>query len=285
MEQMLSKMEVAMQVRGLRPHTRETYRRCVRKLAMHSGLSEEELGAQTVEAFLVTLMRRELSASSRNVYSSAFRFLFRHVLGRPVEALRIPAARAPKKLPVVLSGTEIVRLFRAFDSIKHYSIASCCYGAGLRIQEACQLEFRDIESSRKLLRVRSGKGGKERVVPLSPRLLRTLRAYYKKERPAGPLLFPGRHGKAPITRAAFHIALRKARKRAGIESRVSAHLLRHSYATHLLEAGVDLRTIQVRLGHVSLRTTARYIHVTPNRIGVVVSPLDLLGTPDAAPLG
>lgn len=288
MDEMLKKMEEQMLTRGLADRTRAAYLRHVQSLAQYHDRSPDEIGLEEVEAFLLHLCRdRGLSSSTRNQYAAGLRFLFTITLGRREWVQSIPFARTPSKLPTVLSGSEIERLLGCFDSATHRTIATLCYGAGLRITEACSLEIGDIDGQRRVLRIRHGsKGGKHRELPLSRRLHRQLRAYYREVRPEGPLLFPGRAKEPrPITREAFHVALQKAVASAGIDKSVSAHTLRHSYATHLIEAGADLRAVQLLLGHASIETTAIYVHLTHARQGRLPSPLDLLGTEHAKRFG
>jgi len=288
MDEMLKKMEEQMLTRGLADTTREAYLRHVRALADYHGRSPDALGLDDIEAFLLHLFRdRGLSSSTRNQYAAGLRFLFTTTLGRREWVCSIPFARTPSKLPTVLSGSEIERLLASFDSPTHRTLATLCYGAGLRVTEACSLEVGDIDGQRRVLRVRHGsKGGKHRELPLSRRLHRQLRAYYREVRPPGPVLFPGRGTrKRSITREAFHIALQKAIATAGIDKAVSAHTLRHSYATHLIEAGADLRAVQLLLGHASIESTAVYVHLTHARQGQLPSPLDLLGTEAAKRFG
>jgi len=180
-------------------------------------------------------------------------------------------------VPTVLSGSEVARLLAALETDKHRALVMLAYGAGLRASEACKLRIEDVDPKRMLLHIRDTKRGRERYVMLSPRLLAMLRAYWKVSRPKGPQLFPGRDLGKRLTRAAMHKAIVKAAKLAGITKRVSPHTLRHSFATHLLEAGTDLRTLQVLLGHASLKSTMAYLHISTARVQSVASPLDALG--------
>ena len=202
-----------MLTRGLADSTRAAYLRHVQSLAQYHDRSPDEIGLEEIEAFLLHLCRdRGLSSSTRNQYAAGLRFLVTTTLGRREWVCSIPFARTPSKLPTVLSCSEVERLLASFDSPTHRTIATLCYGAGLRVTEACSLEIGDIDGQRRVLRIRHGsKGGKHRELPLSRRLHRQLRAYYREVRPEGPLLFPGRGTrKRPITREAFHVALQKA---------------------------------------------------------------------------
>jgi site-specific recombinase XerD len=215
-----------------------------------------------------------------NVYAGAIRFLYSVTLKRPQDVTEVVRMKVPMRLPAVLSGTEVERLLGAVRGIKHRALVLLAYGAGLRVSEIARLEVGDIDPKRMLLHVRQSKRGRERYVMLSPILLRALRAYWKRARPSGPHLFPGRDPDKLMTRVAIHKAIRKAARRAGIEKRVSPHTLRHSFATHLVEAGTDLRSVQVLLGHASLRSTVGYVHVSAARVQALKSPLDELGTPE-----
>jgi site-specific recombinase XerD len=170
----------------------------------------------------------------------------------------------------------MARLLGALASDKQRVLVMLAYGAGLRVSEACGLRIDDIDAKRMVIRVRHAKRGRERHVMLSPRLLQALRVYWKKSRPAGPCLFPGRYGQATIGREAVQKAIVQAVRRAGITKRVSPHTLRHSFATHLLEAGTDLRALQVLLGHASLKSTMTYLHVSTARVQSIASPLDAI---------
>jgi site-specific recombinase XerD len=270
-------MMAALEVRGKRPLTCETYLRCVRQFCeRYAGTDPSLLGADEVEAFLVELMReRGYGARTRNVYASALRFLYAVVLRRPEVVCTIAKARQVATLPVVLSAEEVVRLIDALSPL-HRTVAMLCYGAGLRVSEAVSVRVGDIDSERGVLRVPDGKGGKAREVALCSRLLVALRAWWRMRRPQGEHLFPGRKGRPCLTRAAVHKAMHVGCRRAGIDKRVSPHVLRHSFATHLLEAGTDLRSVQMLLGHASIRTTALYVHVSRERLAKIESPLQRL---------
>lgn len=285
--ELLRKMHDQMEVRGFSEGTRRCYLRHARAITEHFGRCPSELGLEDVEAFLLHLSREQgLAPQTRNQCASALRFMFGTTLGRNWTP-SVPFARRPKLLPVVLSGTEVERLLAAIDSVTHRTIALLCYGAGLRASEACSLRIEDVDGKRQVLVIRhASKRGKHRQVPLSARLHRELRSYYRQVRPAGPYLFPG-HGAipGPITTTAFHLALAKASAQSGIAKRISAHVLRHSYATHMIEAGADLRAVQLLLGHASVETTAMYVHLTRTRRAQLPSPLDLLGTRTAERFG
>ena len=286
MESLLQQVRSCIQVRGWSPLTEEAYLRHVRKFSEHFGRCPSELGAEHAERYLLHLAQaRKLSSSTRNQCAAALRFLYTVVLRRPEQAAWIPNTKSKKRLGAVLSGTEVVKVLRSLSNRRHRTLALLCYGAGLRVREACRLQIDDIDTRRSVLLIRDAKGQKDRQVTLSPRLLKALRAYYKQYRPAGPYLFEGRGSGRPLSAAAFQIALRKAAQRAGIPKRVTPHVLRHSYATHMVEAGADLRSVQLLLGHNSLRSTVRYVHLSHARQKALPSPLDMLGTEPGAALG
>ena len=230
MSDLLAEMDTALEVRGRRRLTREAYVGCVRRFFLHhAGRDAGALGADDVEAFLAQLTtQRRLSARSRNVYAAALRFLYAVVLRRPEVVTAIPKARVPRLLPVVLDASEVARFVAALRSPLHRTIAMVCYGAGLRIGEAVALRVCDIDSKRGVIRIHDGKGGCQREVPLCPKLLQALRAWWRTRRPSGPYLFPGRAGVGHVTTRAMAIAMKKARTRAGLGKRVSPHALRHS---------------------------------------------------------
>lgn len=187
--------------------------------------------------------------------------------------------------PDILSGSEVARVLKHATSLQYKALFMLLYGSGLRITEARSLEIGDVDSTRMVLHVRGAKNRHDRIVPLPQRTLEALRANYRAARPKGPLLFPGRSGDRPLTRNAVAKALRKAESQAGLGKSVHPHLFRHSFATHLLETGVDLRTVQILLGHRSLQSTARYTHLSEARRERLISPLDLLGTKEGQALG
>ncbi|MGF1467780.1 MAG: tyrosine-type recombinase/integrase [Sandaracinaceae bacterium] len=287
MDAHIERMGEQMALRGLAKGTREAYRRHVVGCTAFHGRAAGTLSVDDVDGYLVHLLRdRGLSGSSRNQAGAALRFFFERVLGKPQWRSAVPFCRLPKTLPVVLSGSEVERLLASFDSPVHRAIATLCYGAGLRVTEACSLRVGDIDGRRRLLHIRHGsKGGKQRQVPMAGRLYLELRAYWRQVRPSGERLFPGRGTGRPLTREAFGRALAPAVDRAAITKPVRAHTLRHSYATHLIEAGADLRSVQLLLGHASLETTTLYVHLTHARRGQLPSPLGLLGTPAAERFG
>jgi integrase/recombinase XerD len=265
-----------MQLRTFAPGTVSVYVNCIARFARHFGKSPELLGPEDVRAYLLHLIeQRRPSWSYYNQNLHALRFLFNVTLGRKWVLEHIACPKQPKRLPVVLSPDELTRFFAAIASLKYRAVLMTAYAAGLRVSEVAALRVEDIDSHRMVIRVQQGKGRKDRYVMLSPKLLELLRTYWKAARPR-TWLFPGRDPNRPITASAVIKACRRARRAAGLEKRVTVHTLRHSFATHLLEAGTDLRTIQVLLGHHSPRTTARYTHVSPAAVRSTTSPFDRL---------
>jgi len=266
-----------MQVRNLAPHTQRSYLQQVSQFARHFGKSPELLGPDDVRTYQIHLSQdRQLSASSMLVAVAAIRFLYRVTLKREwcIDDA-VPTCRKPQRLPVVLSRDEVGRFLDAVDLLKHRVILTVCYAAGLRISEAVRLTSAAIDSQRMVIRIEEGKGRKDRYVMLSPKLLDVLRDYWRTVRPK-QWLFPGDLPGRPITTSAVEVVCRRARAAAGIEKPVTPHSLRHAFAVHLLEAGADLRTIQLLLGHRSLSTTARYLRLATNKVCATASPLDAL---------
>lgn len=281
------RMIADLQLRRYSPRTCEEYLRCARRFVQHYMRSPEGLGEREVRAYLLHLVRvRKASPSVHKMHVAAIRFLYVHTLSRPEAVRWLPWPKVPRPLPVVLSADEVRSLLESFESPKYVAVAMCMYGAGLRISEACSLTPADIDSARGLIHVRDGKRGRDRYVMLADRLLDALRAYWRVARP--PLdgyLFPGAVPRSHVSPDTVRSVLKKAAVATRLRKRVTPHVLRHSFATHLLEAGTDVRVIQVLLGHGSIRTTARYTHVSPNHIGKTKSPLDILATGAAKPLG
>jgi site-specific recombinase XerD len=265
-----------MQMRNLSPHTQEAYVRAVARLAAYYNTSPDRLEPEQIRNFLVHLVQQRVSSSLFNQIRCALSFFYRITLGREVALDRIACQKQEKKLPVVLSQAEMAQFFAAIRRLKYRALFMTVYAAGLRVSEVVALRVEDIDSQRMVIRVCQGKGKKDRYVMLSPQLLPILRDYYKAFRPSRWLFFGHDKGR-PLNRRAVWLACRRIARRAGLSKRVTVHTLRHSFATHLLEAGVDLRTIQALLGHRSLRTTALYTYVSLERIAATPSPLDLLG--------
>ena len=267
-----------MRLRNLSPHTIDAYVLAVKQFATHFKRSPEQLGGDRVRQYLLHLVQeKRVSWSRYNIARCALQFLYQVTLGRDERFEKLPCARVPKRLPTVLSGHELRRLFDvAARDVKHKALLMTLYGSGLRVSEVAALRPGDIDSNRMLIHVRLGKGAKDRMTKLSPRLLEVLREYWRAVHPK-TWLFPsaGEPSRSLDTGSICRTVHRLAR-RAGIAKSVTPHTLRHSYATHLLDAGTDLRTIQVLLGHRNLKTTAIYLHVSQAKIAAAASPLDLL---------
>ncbi len=243
-QRLRDKMREDLELRGMSANTITTYVRCARRFAEYHGRSPCAMGAAEIRAFLLHLVQeRKLAALTINVHAAALKFLYEVTLERPEETTRMPRMRVPMHIPVVLTAVEVSQLLAALTTDKHRALVMLAYGAGLRVSEVCNLRIDDIDPKRMLLHVRHSKRGRERYVMLSPKLLRALRAYWKTSRPVGPHLFPGRDSGKLLTRAAVHRAMVKAARRAGIPKRCSPHTLRHSFATHLLDAGTDLHHV------------------------------------------
>jgi site-specific recombinase XerD len=262
-----------MRLRNLAPRTIETYVDCVAAFAGYFGTSPEHLGPDHIRAYLLHLVEQKASWSHFNQARSALRLLYHTTLKRPWVDDGVVCVKTPRKLPVVLSLEEVAQFFAAVGNLKHRAILMTAYAAGLRLSEVVALRVEDIDSQRMVIRVRQGKGRKDREVMLSPRLLAVLRRYWLAERPSG-YLFPGRHPDRPISPSSVQKICKAALRASGLKKRISPHSLRHSFATHLLEAGTDVRTIQVLLGHSHVSTTARYTHVSTARLQATSSPLD-----------
>lgn len=273
-DRVLAAAEAELRLRGYSARTRKAYLKHIRMFFRRLDGSPEDLDEGSVRTFLLHRIRHDgVSRAYHDQAVSALRFLYRHVLGRPRVADRIPRPRSERKLPTVLSRGEVERLIEAIDNPKHTALVMITYSAGLRVGEVLRLRVADIDTERRAIFVRGAKGRKDRYTLLSDRALEAIRAY-RRTMPTGPWLFPGaRPGRHLTARSAQKIVVR-ACERAGIRKRVTPHTLRHSFATHLLEAGVDLRYIQELLGHASSRTTQVYTHVGRREIGRIRSPLD-----------
>jgi site-specific recombinase XerD len=264
-----------MTIRNLSPATQRSYISAVSKFSRHFRRSPDRLGLDEVRDFQVHLVAKGVSWGSLNQVVCALRFFYGVTLGEAAIPERIPYARTPRKLPVVLSADEVVRFLEAVSGLKSRAALTTAYAAGLRASEVAGLLIEDIDSDRGVIRVRHGKGAKDRDVMLSPQLLGILRTYWRLARPRR-FLFPGRDEGRSINPTVLHAACRSAAKAAGLSKRVTLHTLRHSFATHLLENGADIRIIQALLGHANLSSTARYTHVASHTIRATPSPLDRL---------
>ena len=272
-----------MGIRNLAENTQLSYLQQVSAYARYFGRSPEELGPEQVRAYQAYLVKdRKLAASSVGTATAALRFLYKVTLKRDWVPDDIPMPKRPFRLPIVLSPGEVVHFLSCVQSLKHRTILATLYAAGLRVSEATHLCVTDIDSKRMVLRVDQGKSRKDRYVMLSPRLLQQLREYWKLARPK-TWLFPGDLPGHPITRDAVGQACQKAQRASGIAKPITPHSLRHAFATHLLEAGTDVRKIQLLLGHRSLATTSRYLKVATSTVCATVSPLDLLPIVEPSP--
>lgn len=266
-------------LRNYSPKTIGLYVNHVARLARHYGKSPDRLSQEEIRRYLVYLVEeRGQSVGSYRQALAALRYFYRWVLKRGDLVQDILAPRPERRLPVVLSVDEVQRLFAAIVSFKHRMILMTAYSAGLRVAETVNLKVTDLDSQRMVIRVVQGKRKKDRYTVLSPVLLEMLRHYWWAARPVS-YLFPGRSLDRPVSVATVQRACREAGAQAGIEKTVTPHTLRHSFATHLLEGGTDVRVLQSLLGHSSIRTTALYTHVSTRLIGSTISPLDQLGTP------
>ena len=254
-----------MTVRNLSPATQQSYVHAVAKFGRFFGRSPARLGLEEVRAFQVHLVAGGVSWPALNQTVCALRFLYGVTLKQADLPERIPYARTRRKLPVVLSADEVVAFLEAVPGLKARAALTTAYAAGLRASEAAGIKVANIDSRRMVIRVEQGKGGRDRYVMLSPQLLGILRSYWKLTRPVH-WLFPGRDGEHPIGPTVLHAACRSACAASGLSKRVTVHTLRHSFATHLLESGTDIRIIQALLGHSSLNTTARYTQVATSTI-------------------
>ena len=266
-------------LRNRAPQTIRAYTGWVADFARHFHASPDRLGPEHVRSYLLHLIQDR--QASWNVYRQArlaLQFFYTVTLGREWVVEKIARPKEPKKLPVVLSREEMARFLDALNNPKHRALLMTAYAGGLRLSEVAHLRVEDIDSARMVVHVRQGKGHKDRDVMLSPRLLAVLREYWKACRP-GPFLFPGQKPDRPVALRTVQMVCQRALKASGLSKHVHMHTLRHSFATHLLESGTDLRTIQVLLGHHSFGTTARYLHITTAALKSTRSPFDGLEPP------
>lgn len=285
MGQLRDRMEEDLKLGGYSPSTRRIYLLYARLFSKFHKRSPAEMSEPEIRQYLLHLIEeRKISGQTFRQVRAGLTFLYTVTLRRPLEVEHLAVQRQPVRLPEVLSGTEVAALLAAVQSPKYRGILMTMYAGGLRVSEACHLRPEDIDSKRRVILVRAGKGGRDRYTLLSERLLVFLRDYWRKMRPQG-WLFPGhtqaRHASPDTVRQVFQTALAAAR----ITKKVTPHVLRHCFATHLLETGNDVTVVQTLLGHASLRATEVYTHISVEHLGRTRSPLDLLGTPDAAVLG
>ena len=271
-----------MTIRKLATKTQHDYLQKVKNFAAYLGRSPDTASSEDVRRYQLHLAASGVGVPTINQTISTLRFFFKVTLGRPDLMERATFVREPRKLPVVLSPEEVARLLDAAPSLKYKAALSVAYGAGLRVSEVVALKVGDIDSKRMVIRVEQGKGRKDRYVMLSPHLLELLRAWWRAARPQG-WLFPGRDPIQPMTTRQLNRACHAAVHMAEIGKPVSMHTLRHSFATHLLEQNIDIRVIQVLLGHAKLDTTALYTRVATKTIQQVMSPLDRITLTQAEP--
>jgi site-specific recombinase XerD len=281
-DQMIEDLQLRDYARG----TCKAYVDCARAFVAYHRKSPEQLGELEIRQFLMHLLEtKKAGPATRKMHVAAIRFLYQVTLRRPEVVASIPWPKVPHGVPEILSGSEVTQLLDAVESMKHRAVIMTAYGAGLRVSEVCSLQVEDIDSKRMTIRVRHGKGNQARYVPLPERVLFLLRRYWVLERPKKPWLFAGSQAGCPLSSASVRYHLTTAAKKTGLAKRVSPHVLRHTFATHLLELGTDIRVIQMLLGHRSIRSTVRYTRVTSGVLAKTKSPVDVLGTPKQKLIG
>lgn len=282
MSELRTRMTDDMTVRGMANKTQDGYLRAVTGLAVHYHRSPDRVTDREVQAYIIHLMtERQLSWSSCNITVHGLRFFYHQTLGWEKTRFHIPGPRKPSKLPEILSQQEVARLFANTRLPRHRVLLMTAYSAGLRVSELVGLRVRDIDSDRMTIRVEQGKGAQDRYTLLSPRLLEALRAYWQLERPF-PWLFPQRKSVLPMNYRTAQRIYVAAKRRADIAKAGGIHALRHAFATHLLEAGTELHTIQRLLGHHHITSTMRYLHLARKNVTERSSPLDLLDLAESA---
>lgn len=271
------RMTEDLRIRNYSPHTIGIYIRLVARFAKHFGCSPDRLGPEHVRQYQLLLLENNTSWSLFNQTVGALRFFYGVTLKRSWRLEQLPYGKRPKRLPCVLSEQEVLQLLQAAQGPRNRIALTTAYATGVQVSELVALRAEDIDSARMLIHVRQGKGNKERIVPLSKTLLAGLRDYWRVVRPQGGWLFPGQRPDKPINVHTIQKVCLDARRAAGLRKPVTMHTMRHSFATHLLEAGTDIRTVQALLGHASLSTTAIYTHVQRRLVTATRSPLDLIG--------
>ena len=265
-----------LQIRHYSPTTIRLYLYAIKEFAKHFGKPPDQLGAEHIRRYQLFLTKeKKVSTSTYVLMVCALRFFYTHTLHRKVAIERIPFPRRERKLPMILSRDEVKALLEAPRDLRYRAMLAILYGSGLRVSEVARLKVADIDSARNVLWVRSGKGRKDRQALLPPKLRELLRCYWRTRRPTD-WLFPGADPSQPVSVKTIFRACRQAAHSAGIAKSVHPHLLRHAFATHLLEAGTNLRTIQILLGHANLETTARYLQVADVNVRATISPLESL---------
>jgi site-specific recombinase XerD len=287
MSPLRKQLEDDLAIRGMSERTRETYVGAVAALAKHYGRSPDRISPEETQRYLLHLLtERKLAPSSCNVAASAFQFFYRITLKRSAAEFTLPRPKQPQKLPQILAREEIARLFGATENLKHRAMLMTAYGAGLRVSELCHLKLGDIDSTRMTIRVEQGKGAKDRYTLLSGQLLAELRRYWLGYRPKHWLFVGGRCAgeERPIAVITAQRIYGSAKARAGITKDGGIHALRHAFATHLLEAGVDVPRIQRLMGHGHVSSTLRYFHLADRHLAATPSPLELLERTDSTRL-
>jgi site-specific recombinase XerD len=273
------RMDGDLRLRGLSEVTRTEYLRCVKHFVAYYRISPDQLGAEDVRRYMLHLTDAlHLGPANLKAHIAAIKFLYNVTLDRPEVVARVRFPKVPLKLLDIPSPTEVAAVLSELESPVYRTLLFCAYGAGLRVSEACNLCVGDIDSKRMVLIVRAGKGGRDRYAMLSPVLLDALRSYYRQVRPPQPYLFQGKVPGKPVPVEGVQTALRMALHRSGVSKRITPHTLRHAFATHSLEAGTDLRVIQTLLGHLNIRTTVRYLHVSTQTISKTRSPFDAIAS-------
>jgi len=282
MGKLQEQMKTDLLLKGYSPHTTRAYLYCIRNFAKYFMRSPAEMGETEIRKFMLHLAQdHKVSAFTQSTHVNALKFLYRITLRHPQVVEHLPHPKRPKTLPKILTMQETLSFFAAIKSPKYKAILGIIYGAGLRISEACALKPTDTDSQRMLIHVRRGKENKDRYVLLGETMLTLLREYYQKARRKGDYLFPGQKPQNPLTPAAIRKVLKKVATKAGLSKKITPHTLRHSFATHLLETGYDLRVVQTLLGHTSIQTTQRYTHITDRLLSLTRSPLDLIQKPES----
>jgi len=281
-ERIRDRMKREMDLRGFRPRTQNAYLRVCRKFVeYYGGRSPMQLGLEEVKRYLHHLLEeRKLGTATLDVAISGLKFLYGETLNRTEISLKLPRRKLIRPLPDVLSIGEVEKLFAAAERCVERTALMCAYSTGMRVSEVIGVRVEDIDRRRMMIRVRDGKGGRSRYAILSERFARQLEVYRRESGVTGGWLFPGQNEGEHLTRETVSKIYRIVRGRAGVVRDGGIHILRHSFATHLLEAGVDLRVIQALLGHACISTTARYLHLTEKRLSATQSPLELLPMKD-----